>query len=192
MQPVFLFVDLLKDFFREPPLATRQATLVQAVNDLAAFARSQGLPVIWVRQEFRDDLSDAFLSMRDTGRRVTMAGTPGCQLLDELRRGANDHEIVKKRYSAFFGTDLDRLLESLGCTHIVIAGVNTQACIRTTAIDAYQRDLRVLFAKEGISSYDDEFHRESMRYLEQSIGRALTNEQLKTMLTDALAPRAEG
>lgn len=192
MQPVFLFVDFLKDFFREPPLATRQPALVRAVNDLAAFARRHELPVVWVRQEFRDDLSDAFLSMRDTGRRVTMAGTPGCQVLDDLQRDPNDHQIVKKRYSAFFGTDLDRLLETLGCTHVVIAGVNTQACVRTTAIDAYQRDLRVLFAKEGISSYDDEFHRVSMRYLEQSIGRALTNEQLRTLLTDALESRANG
>lgn len=184
MKPVFLFVDLLEDFFREPPLSTRRAELVGAVNDLADFAHRQALPVIWVRQEFQDDLSDAFLSMRDTGRRVTMAGTLGCQVLSELRRGADDREIVKKRYSAFFGTDLDRLLDTLGCTHVVIAGVNSHACIRATAIDAYQRDLRVLLAVEGIASYDDEFHRESMRYLEQSIGRPMTNSQLETALAN--------
>lgn len=191
MRPVFLFVDLLEDFFREPPLATRRGALVRAVNDLADFAHRQGLPVVWVRQEFRDDLSDAFLSMRDTGRRVTMAGTPGCQVLAELRRRPHDYEIVKKRYSAFFGTDLDRLLDTLGCTHVVIAGVNSHACIRTTAIDAYQRDLRVLLASDGISSYDDGFHRESMRYLEQSIGQSRTNAQLEAMLANASESRAD-
>lgn len=187
MRPVFLFVDLLEDFFIQPPLATQRPALVQAVNELAHFARANAYPVVWVRQEFEPDLSDAFLRMRETGRRVTIKGTKGCELLSDLHQQPSDHMIVKKRYSAFFNTNLAELLHTLTCTHLVIAGVNTQACIRATAIDAYQMDYRIFFATEGISSYDAEFHRESMRYLQQSIGDALTNHELKERLTIAAA-----
>lgn len=184
MTPVFLFVDLLEDFFTEPPLSLRRAELARAANNLAALARERAAPVIWVRQEFAPDLSDAFLSMRKTGRRVTIEGTKGCQILAELDRMPHDHEIVKKRYSAFFGTGLDELLRTLGCTHLVVCGVNTHACVRTTAVDAYQRDYEVLLARDAIASYDDEYHRESMRYLEHSIGTALSNSELAAFLRE--------
>lgn len=182
MTPVFLFVDLLEDFFARPPHSTRRRELVLAANELVGIARDVAAPIIWVRQEFEPDLSDAFLSMRRTGRRVTIRGTPGCRLLAELDRRPEDHEIVKKRYSAFIGTGLAELLESLGCTHAVICGVNTHACVRATAIDAYQRDLHVLLPREAIASYDEEFHRESMRYLEQSIGTVVSNAELRELL----------
>ncbi|HLU25229.1 MAG TPA: isochorismatase family cysteine hydrolase [Longimicrobiales bacterium] len=189
MKPVFLFVDLLEDFFARPPHSTRRRELVDAANELASIAREAAAPIIWVRQEFEPDLSDAFLAMRRTGRRVTIRGTPGCHILAELDRRPEDHEIVKKRYSAFFNTGLAELLDSLGCTHTVICGVNTHACVRATAIDAYQRDFHVLLAREAIASYDDEFHRESMRYLEQSIGTAMSNAELRELLREATAGR---
>lgn len=179
MRPVFLFVDLLNDFFMEPPLSTQRSGLVKAVNELAAFARASACPVIWVRQEFEPDLSDAFLRMRETGRRVTIKGTEGCQLLAELERHPDDLEIVKRRYSAFFGTGLAELLKTLGSTHLVIGGVNSQACVRATAIDAYQMDYRIVLATDAISSYDPEFHRESMRYLAQSIGTPMNNADIR-------------
>lgn len=187
MRPVFLFVDLLEDFFQSPPLSQRRNVIANAANDLLRIARSLSAPVIWVRQEFEDDLSDAFLSMRRTGRRVTIKGTKGCELLSELQKQHADHEIVKKRYSAFFGTELDQLLQQLDCAQLVICGVNTQACVRMTAIDAYQRDIPVLFAKDAISSYDEEFHRESMRYLEQSIGSAMSNPELENYFRERAA-----
>lgn len=183
MRPVFLFVDLLEDFFQTAPLSDRRANIVTAANELVGIARAAAAPIIWVRQEFEPDLSDAFLSMRKTGRRVTIKGTPGCEILAELQRAEQDYVIVKKRYSAFFATELESLLQQLACTHIIICGVNTQACVRMTAIDAYQRDIPVIFATDAISSYDDEFHRESMRYLEQSIGHSMSNREVEGLLT---------
>lgn len=182
VKPVVLVVDLLEDFFLEPPLSTRRQALVRATNEVVASARAAEVPVIWVRQEFEPDLADAFLSMRRTGRRVTIRGTPGCQLLAELDRRPHDHEVVKRRYSAFFGTELDALLESLGCTHLVICGVNTHACVRATAIDGYQRDLDIVLARDAIASYDAAYHRESMRYLARSIGTALGNAEVRALL----------
>jgi len=112
--------------------------------------------VIWVRQEFNEDLSDAFLDMRRRHVSVTIAGTNGARILPELTQASNDHVIVKKRYSAFFGTSLDGLLATLNPRSLVVAGINTHACIRTTVIDAYQRDYDVVLAADCIGSFDTE------------------------------------
>ena len=152
------------------------------MNDLASFARENDFPVIWVRQEFEPDLSDAFRSMRETGTRITIRGTAGCHVIREIERRPGDIEIVKQRYSAFFGTQLAQLLESLRCGHLIIGGVNSHACVRTTAVDAFQLDYEVILAIDSIASYDEEYHRESIRYLKQAIGQPMSNGQLRECL----------
>jgi len=163
--PVLLIIDMLNDFFREGALAARRAGLVRAINELVALFRERQLPIVWVRQEFAPDLSDAFLVLRDTGTAITIAGTDGCQILPELDVRPADQMVIKKRYSAFFGTGLDSLLASSNPSMLVLAGVNTHACVRMTAIDAYQRDFRVVIASDCVASYDDEHHRITIRYL---------------------------
>ena len=185
MRPAFIFVDLLEDFFSNSPLSERRGRIADAVNDLARYSREKACPVIWVRQEFEPDLSDAFLSMRDSGTRITIRGTDGCKIIGEIRREPTDQEIVKRRYSAFFNTNLATLLSSLNTSHVVVGGINTHACVRTTAVDAYQRDYRVILASDTIASYDGEYHRESMRYLAQSIATSMTNSEIKDALRAA-------
>ena len=185
MRPAFIFVDLLEDFFASPPLSECRAFIADAVNDLARVSRDSACPVIWVRQEFEPDLSDAFLSMRDSGTRITIRGTDGCKIIREIGREPTDHEVVKHRYSAFFDTQMATLLSSLNRTHVVLGGINTHACVRATAVDAYQHDYRVILATDTIASYDSEYHRESMRYMVQSIAKPMTNSEIKDVLRAA-------
>ncbi|HUQ83638.1 MAG TPA: isochorismatase family cysteine hydrolase, partial [Gemmatimonadaceae bacterium] len=84
-----------------------------------------------------------------------------------------DDVIVKKRYSAFFGTDLDAMLSSTGPDVLVIAGVNTHACVRMTAIDAYQRDYDVIVVADAVASSDSEHHDVTLRYLDGNIARVI-------------------
>jgi len=77
-RPVLIVVDMLRDFLDRWPAHARE-TLVQSTNELVAMMRSRGNPIIWVRQEFEPDLSDAFPEMRANNTRVTIKGTPGCQ-----------------------------------------------------------------------------------------------------------------
>ena len=129
-------------------------------------------------------MSDAFLEMRKRSVRAHVAGTPGAQFDSRLDVRPADAVMIKKRYSAFFGTDLDERLGKLGVDTLILTGVNTHACIRTTAIDAYQRDLEVIFASECLASYDGEHARISMRYMDGKIGRALTNGEIQERVTD--------
>jgi nicotinamidase-related amidase len=179
--PVLLVIDMLNDFFQSGPLAEKRSALVSSINELVAVFRSRGWPVVWVRQEFAPDLSDAFLAMRDHNRPITIAGTDGCQILSDLDYHDRDPVITKKRYSAFFGTNLDELLKSLKPDSVVITGTNTHACVRTSAIDAYQRDYRVVIAADAVASYDEEHHQVTLRYLRNVVHVATHAELLESI-----------
>jgi nicotinamidase-related amidase len=180
-RPALIVIDLLNDFLQGWEPATRQR-LVQSTNALVAIMRSRRRPVIWVRQEFRPDLSDALPEMRAKGIRITIAGTPGCAFVPELTIDPADTVLIKKRYSAFHGTDLDRLLADLCPDALIVAGINTHACIRMTAIDAYQRDWNVILAADCIGSYDREHHDISLRYMDGKIASVLSNEEIGQMV----------
>ena len=179
--PVLIVVDMLNDFLAswEPE---RKQQLVQAINELVAVFRGRCLPVIWIRQEFEPDLSDAFPEMKAKGIRTVIKGTPGCRIISEMAVDPSDIVLVKKRYSAFFGTELDNELATLKPDAIVLAGINTHACIRTTAIDAYQRDWPVVLALDCIGSYDQDHHEVSLRYMKDKIAAVLNNREIEAAL----------
>jgi isochorismate hydrolase len=89
---------------------------------------------------------------------------------------------VKKRYSAFFGTDLEATLQQIRPDLLVVGGINTHACVRTTVIDAYQRDYDVIVATDCIASYDEAHHDMTTRYLDGSIARLLPSQEIIEML----------
>jgi maleamate amidohydrolase len=82
-KPVLIVIDMMNDFLSrwEPE---RRGELVGAINDLVAVMRSKGHRVIWVRQEFEADLSDAFPEMRAKGIWIAIKGTEGCELDSRL------------------------------------------------------------------------------------------------------------
>ena len=176
-----LVIDLVHDFLDRWE-SDRRIALIENTNTIIEAFRLASAPIIWIRQEFKPDLSDAFLEMRDSGRPITIAGTQGAQFHEDLAYRADEPTIVKKRYSAFFGTELDGLLADLDTPKLVLAGVNTHACIRSTAIDAYQRDLRVVIAADCTGSYDEEHAGISLRYLDGKIASVMMNEQIIAML----------
>ena len=59
------------------------------------------------------------------------------------------------------------------------------ACVRATEVDAFQLDYNVILAIDSIASYDDEYHRESIRYLAQSIGQPMNNAEVRACLRGA-------
>jgi nicotinamidase-related amidase len=182
MAPVLIVIDMLNDFLaRWEPRQRR--TLVDATNGLVRIMRERCHPIVWIRQEFEPDLSDAFPEMRAKGIHIAIKGTAGCQIVSELALAPSDTVLVKKRYSAFFCTGLDEVLDQIKPDAIILAGINTHACIRTTAIDAYQRDWPVVLASDCIDSYDREHQEVSLKYMKDKIARVMSNREIESALT---------
>ncbi len=169
------------DFLETWPAALRES-LLRSTHDLVLLIRSHGFPVVWVRQEFEADLSDAFQEMRAKRISITIKGTSGCEIAPQLPVAECDPSVVKKRFSAFFRTELEDVLAELRPDSLVLAGINTHACIRMTAIDAYQRDWPVVIASDCIGSYDEEHHAITLRYLRREIAHVMSNQEISAAL----------
>jgi nicotinamidase-related amidase len=183
-----VIVDLLQDFFNrdiwpDSQLPDVRETMVKNTNELVALCHKQQIPVIWFRQAFRSDLSDAFPHMRRSGRKYTIAGTPGCELLPELEVFPEDHMLLKSRFSAFFRTDLEHLLAKLDVTSLILAGITTAWCIRSTAVDAYQRDYEVVVASECVQAFTEREHLDSVRAMDGYIATFLSNKDLRERIS---------
>jgi nicotinamidase-related amidase len=186
-RPAIFVIDMLNDCFGHAQLQRLRPSLCSSINELTAVARTAGCPVVWVRQEFEPDLSDAMLDMKRQDIRMFIKGTAGPRILDELYRSDTDLEVVKKRYSMFFQTGLDTLLQRLGTDQIILAGVNTHACIRAAAMDAYQRDFEVMIVRECVASKDAHHHDVTLDYLDGGVARVLPLQEVKARI---LAGRA--
>jgi nicotinamidase-related amidase len=178
-RPAIFVIDMLNDCFGHAALQQLRSSLCTSINALTAMARASGCPVIWVRQEFEPDLSDAMRDMRRENIHMFIKGTAGPLILDELERVDADREVIKKRFSMFFQTGLDALLQELGTDQIILAGVNTHACIRVAAIDAYQRDFEVLIVRECVASKDVHHHDVTLDYLDGGVARVVALDELK-------------
>jgi nicotinamidase-related amidase len=178
MKPVIIIVDVLQDFFEEKRLNKHQKKLTKNINELVNFGHSKNIPVIWVRQEFENDLSDAPLGDKKRNKKITIKKTNGCRLLPELRTKKSDYEIIKKRHSAFFKTSLIDLLKKLEAGILIIGGICTHACVRMTVVDAYQNDYEVILALDCVDSYDEEYHKVSLRYLTKVVSIGMRNSKI--------------
>ncbi|MGA2672886.1 MAG: isochorismatase family cysteine hydrolase, partial [Terracidiphilus sp.] len=179
--PVLIVIDMLNDYLAHWEPGCRER-LVAGINELVGTMRGHSSPILWIRQEFEPDLHDAFPEMKAKGIQITIKGTWGCQIVPELAPAPSDTVLVKKRYSAFFGTELDETLAQFKPDVLILAGINTHACIRTTAIDAYQRDWPVVLALDCIDSYDRAHHEVSLNYMRGKIAAAMTNREIESAL----------
>jgi len=183
-----IIVDLLEDFFDpaiwpESAIPPARARLAKRTNELAVSCRAAGIPVIWFRQEFRADLQDAFLHMRRNDRHYTIVGTKGCQLLAELEVGPEDRVLLKTRFSAFYRTELEAVLEKLGSREVIIAGITTAWCVRSTVVDAFQRDMEVIVATDCVAAFTEEAHESSIAAMNGYVARCLSNEAIVRRIT---------
>ena len=94
--------------------------------------------------------------------RYSIEGTPGHEIVEELKPEPGEIVVRKHRSSAFWGTDLDLLLRSNGIKTVVISGCTTEGCVESTARDAMFNDFYVVIAVDCVASDDREEHDASL------------------------------
>ena len=96
-------------------------------------------------------------------------GTEEADVVPELR-AYTDVVIPKRRYSGFFGTDLDQRLQLLRPDTITVVGVCTDICVLHTVADARNRDYSVVVPKDCVATFDKEAHRFALQHMERILG----------------------
>lgn len=79
-------------------------------------------------------------------------GTHGAQVVDELEPRDDDLVVLKRRFSGFFGTDLDLTLRDMHVEQVIVMGVVTNICVRSTVHDAFFHGYRVVVPEDTVAA----------------------------------------
>ena len=79
-------------------------------------------------------------------------GSWGARVIDDLEPRADDVFVIKRRYSAFFNTDLDLTLQDLEIDTVIVMGVVTNICVRSTVHDAFFHGYRVVVPEDSVAA----------------------------------------
>jgi nicotinamidase-related amidase len=161
MKPAIVVIDMLNDNITRNPeskISREARKIIPRIKTLVERGRSRGIPVVFACDSYR--INDFIFEGR--GKPVCIEGTRGAEVIDELRPQNGDIVIKKRRFSAFFRTDLDLTLRRTGCDTILLCGITTQFCVLATAIDGICCDFRVVLVKDCCASHDTDIHSKLM------------------------------
>ncbi len=128
--------------------------LVSALNTFLGGCRALAVPVVFSNYVLRADLRDAGL-LRDLGAVVAghwSEGSPWVRVDPRLERADTDIEVRHHRPSAFFGSDLEAVLSSLGASTVLLAGLSVNNAISATARDAFARDIPAIVVRDCVGA----------------------------------------
>jgi nicotinamidase-related amidase len=159
--PALLVMDvqqgIVERFSDDGALVERLASAVEA-------ARAADVPVIYVRIGFRSGFPEISPANRTFAAIREAAGSfglddPATQVHPGVAPQPDDVVVVKKRVSAFTGSDLEVVLRSMRIDTLVLTGIATSGVVLSTLREAADRDYRLVVLADGCLDGDPEVHR---------------------------------
>jgi biuret amidohydrolase len=153
-------------------------------------AREVGIPVIFIQEIHRADLIDFGRELDGDEDIHCLDSNPETEVAKEVlgfREG--DYLIQKRRYSAFYGTDLEILLRGLKAETLILTGGLTDVCVHYTFVDAHQGDYFCRVIEDCVAGSSEAAHEGALRAMEylQTGARRPLDEVLAAMQATAQA-----
>jgi len=180
-----LVIDMVKDSLdpsKNLPITPSALRIVDPINRLAESFRKASCPVVFATDAFR---REDFIF---TGKMkpYSLEGTRGAEVADELQREEGDLWLPKPRFSAFFRTGLDEWLKARDVTLCTVAGITTNFCVLTTAMDALCCDFKAVLLEDCTTAATENIHRQTLDIYRRNalfpLFRILTSQQLLSEL----------
>ncbi len=157
-------VLLVMDFQHGIVESISDPSVLDAASRAVKAARASEIPVMFVRVAFRPGYPEAaasnaaFGAMAERGDAMTQ-DHPATQVHDALEPRPDEPVVVKRRVSAFSGSDLDVLLRAVGADTLVLAGIATSGVVLSTLRQAADLDYRLIVLSDACADRDPEVHR---------------------------------
>ena len=178
----------------------RTAAVVAAARSALETARAAQIPVVHVATYSRRPSPWGFVDHHNpfwqyqTGKVIPGMGKPRqsgknvegsvyAEILPELAPQHDEPVVVKRRYSGFYGTDLDLILRGCGAETLFICGVNTNNCVLATVYDAFSRDFRIVVLADACGSMNgDPYHQFALMEVEAALGFTMTTAEFRGLV----------
>jgi nicotinamidase/pyrazinamidase len=159
-----LIIDMLRDFLLPgAPLEVPAArAIIPNIKKRVEEAHKLNIPVIYLCDRHKPDDVEF-----DVWPPHAVENTNGAQIVDELKPKKQDYIVPKISYSAFYKTELEKLLKKLNIDELIITGVVTNICVLYTAMDALSRGYKVEVPEDSVAALDQEDHKFAMRQIKE-------------------------
>ncbi len=156
--------------------------VIAPVKELIAAADTSGSLIVHTADRHREGFVD--FEQKRLPRHCVADGFDAAYFEGFGPRGrSNEIEIVKRRYSAFFATELALFLNEQGIGRVVLCGVKTNVCVRATAQDAFANGFDVVVPREATNSNRDHLATASLEDIDRYIGRVVELATAREMLS---------
>ena len=160
------FIDLSTDNRAIPNMPGYRDRMLQARPVIDA-ARAAHIPVIFIQEIHRADGVDFGRELDGDETEHCLDSNPKTDLaVKEMGIQPNDYVIQKRRYSAFYGTDLEILLKGLKAETLILVGGLTDVCVHYTFVDAHQGDYFCRVVEDAVAGSSIEAHSASLKAME--------------------------
>ncbi len=140
---------------------------MQKARKLVDAAHDADIPVIFIQEIHRPDMVDFGRELDGSETVHCLASDPRTDIAkEEMGWRDGDYEVPKRRYSAFFGTDLEILLRGLKAETLLLCGGLTDVCVHYTFVDAHQSDYFCRVVEDCVAGSSLEAHEASLKAIE--------------------------
>lgn len=171
---VLMVIDMQNDFVSDGAvMQVREAKKqVPKIKKLIGKCRELNVPIIYTVHTTDPKYCpleiSSFPQLKDRGMRE---GTDGVKVIDELAPVSDEIVLSKRRFSAFYQTDLEIILRNIKTPFppadtLIICGTVSNICCESTARDAFFRDYKVVFGTDICSADDETAHNATLKNME--------------------------
>jgi nicotinamidase-related amidase len=173
-RPALIVIDIQAGSFavgpgedRSIPVMTNYAGRMQQARTAIDKARDCNIPVIFIQEVHRPNLVDFGRELDGAESVHCVEGDPNTEMaVEEMDFRSDDYLIKKRRYSAFFGTDLEILLRGLKVDTLILCGGLTDVCVHYTFVDGHQSDYFCRVIEDCIAGSSQAAHQASLNAME--------------------------
>jgi nicotinamidase-related amidase len=137
--------------------------LISNVAKAIANARDKKIPVIYVTVGFRPGTPEINVNNKSfAGFKERFADTDMGEFMKvhpDLAPQSGEVTTIKRRVSAFAGSDIEVILRTYGIQHMVLTGVATSGVVLSTVREAADKDYRITVLADCCADGDEEVHR---------------------------------
>jgi nicotinamidase-related amidase len=155
-----LVIDMLEDMINKArpfkmPIEFKRK-VIPNISKFLLKGRQNKMPIIYVSDAHRPN-DPEFIDFQ-SGVEHAIRGTKGAKIIEEVYPKDGDFIVEKRRFSGFFGTDLELLLNDLCVNSVVFVGRPTNVCVLYTAADAFSRGYSVFAITDCLYSKTEKYH----------------------------------
>jgi nicotinamidase-related amidase len=177
---VLLLIDLINDFdfVGADALFKHAKAIAKPVAALKKKAKAQGIPVIYVNDNFGKWQSDLGKLLEH----CLQDGVRGKPIVELLKPDEDDYFVLKPKHSAFYSSTLEVVLDYLKAKRLILTGIAGNICVWFTANDAFMRDYHLVIPSDCIASEsvkDNRYALDQMAKVLQADTRPSTEIDLK-------------